>query len=125
MVEFLGALEALDVDRALGMVSADIVYRNRGLPPARGFAAFERQLRTMTRWFSGFEVQNHHIASNGPIVLTERTDIITIGKVRIEFWVCGTFEVHDGRITLWRDSFDYVNLTAATIAGVVRALRGR
>jgi limonene-1,2-epoxide hydrolase len=38
--------------------------------------------------------------------MTERTDSIIIGRFRAEFWVCGVFEVHDGKITLWRDYFD-------------------
>ena len=45
-------------------------------------------------------------AVNGASVLTERTDVLVIGPVRMQFWVCGVFEVHNGRITLWRDYFD-------------------
>ena len=55
---------------------------------------------------AGFEVKIHRIAVNGSSVLTERTDVLQFGPVRLQFWVCGVFEVHDGRITLWRDYFD-------------------
>jgi limonene-1,2-epoxide hydrolase len=64
----------------------------------------------------------HHIASNGPVVLTERTDVLGVGPVSASFWVCGTFEVHDGRITVWRDRFDYADLTWAVVRGSVAAL---
>ena len=45
----------------------------------------------------------------------------------IGFWVCGTFEVHDGQITLWRDRFDFLDVAWGAVKGVVRAIttRGR
>ena len=42
----------------------------------------------------GFEVKIHRIAADGDTVLTERTDAIVIGPLRLQFWVCGVFEVH-------------------------------
>ena len=53
----------------------------------------------------GFEVKIHRIAVNGATVLTERTDALVFGPVRVQLWACGVFEVRDGRITLWRDYF--------------------
>jgi limonene-1,2-epoxide hydrolase len=32
--------------------------------------------------------------------------------------VCGVFEVHGGRITLWRDYFDMLDITKATLRGL-------
>jgi limonene-1,2-epoxide hydrolase len=37
----------------------------------------------------------------------------------MQFWVCGVFEVENGRITLWRDYFDYLNFTKAIVRGVL------
>ena len=54
----------------------------------------------------GFEVKFHRIAAEGNAVLTERTDAIIVGPLRVQFWVCGVFEVHGGQITLWRDYVD-------------------
>jgi limonene-1,2-epoxide hydrolase len=39
-----------------------------------------------------------------------------------QFWVWGRFEVHDGRITLWRDSFDFLDIARGTLRGVVSML---
>jgi limonene-1,2-epoxide hydrolase len=119
---FFDALESLDIDKALTYVSPDIVYQNVPLPPARGRAAFEKQMRAFARFGTGFEAQIHHIAADGPAVLTERTDIIEVGRMRAGFWVCGTFEVRDGRIELWRDYFDWLAVTAAMLRGAVRAI---
>ncbi|MFD0684732.1 limonene-1,2-epoxide hydrolase family protein [Actinomadura fibrosa] len=121
VTDFLSALEDLDIDRALTHAAPDIVYQNVPLPPARGLPAVERTLRAMTRYGTGFEARIHNIAENGPTVLTERTDVLEAGPWRAEFWVCGTFEVHDGRITLWRDYFDWTTFLAASAKGLVGA----
>ena len=61
----------------------------------------------------------HRIAAEGNAVLTERTDALISGPLRLQFWVCGVFEVHDGRITLWRDYFDFFEFfIKATLRGV-------
>ena len=67
---------------------------------------------------AGFEVKIHRIAAEGNAVLTERTDALIIGPLRLQFWVCGVFEVHAGRVTLWRDYFDMWDFTKATLRGV-------
>ena len=120
--EFLGALERLDVDRAVGLLAPVVVYQNVPFPPARGVRAVEQQLRGLARYATGFQAINHHIASSGPVVLTERTDVITVGRWRSAFWVCGTFEVRDGRIELWRDRFDFADLTWAMLRGAIGAV---
>src|SRR3954470_17442099 len=95
--EFLTALEALDVTRALTLVAPEIVYQNVPLPPARGLRAFEKQLRVMALSSTAVEARIHHMAADGPVVLTELTDVLQAGGWRASFWVCGTFEVRDGR----------------------------
>jgi limonene-1,2-epoxide hydrolase len=120
---FLAALERLDVDAALELTSDEIVYQNVPLPPARGRAAFEQQIRFLERYCTGFEAELHHIAADGPnTVLTERTDALSRGDLRADFWVDGTFEVVDGRITVWRDRFDWATVVVAVLAAVPRAL---
>jgi limonene-1,2-epoxide hydrolase len=51
--------------------------------------------------------------------MTERTDSIIVGRFRADFWVCGVFDVHDGKITLWRDYFDVMDLVKGTIRGLL------
>jgi len=66
----------------------------------------------------GFEVKFHNNVADGATVLNERTDAMIIGPLRLQFWVCGVFEVHDGRITLWRDYFDFYDFTKAIVRGL-------
>lgn len=121
---FLGHLERLDLDAALTLLADDVVYQNVPLPPDRGRAAVARTLGVMLRYGSGFRVEHHNIASDGAVVLTERTDVLSVGPVDAAFWVCGTFEVHDGLITLWRDRFDWVDFSLAWVRGAAKAVLG-
>jgi limonene-1,2-epoxide hydrolase len=119
--DFLSALERLDVDAAVAKLDDDVVYQNVPFPAARGRQAVEQQLRWFARHSRGFEVRWHNVAANGDVVLTERTDAITVGSVSADFWVCGTFELRDGRIVLWRDRFDLVNVVVAFVRGALAA----
>ena len=122
VLAFLAALERLDVDAARALLDPEIEYQNVPLPPARGIREVEKQLNGFMKMARGFRVINHNVAAEGPVVLTERTDIFTIGRVDAGFWVCGTFEVHDGLITLWRDRFDWVDLGLSFVRGGVKAV---
>ncbi|HEX4251138.1 MAG TPA: limonene-1,2-epoxide hydrolase family protein [Pseudonocardia sp.] len=119
---FLDALGRLDTDAALSLLAEDVVYQNVSLPKATGKAAVAKQLALFGRYCTGFEAINHRIVGDGATVLTERTDIIEVRKIRSEFWVCGTFEVRDGKIVLWRDYFDWANFLAAAAKGAGRAV---
>jgi limonene-1,2-epoxide hydrolase len=116
---FLEALAASDLDRAMAYLADDVVYTNVGLPTLRGRDRVARALGGLQRPTSSFEVYLHSISADGPVVLTERTDVIALGPFRSQFWVWGRFDVHDGLITLWRDSFDFVDLVRAGVRGLV------
>jgi len=119
---FLAALAASDVERSAALVDDEIDYVNVGLPAVHGRDEMARVFRLLDRPSAGFEVYLHSISADGPVVLTERTDVILIGRMRIQFWVWGRFDVHDGRIRLWRDSFDFVDVLRGTVRGLVGAL---
>ena len=119
---FFEAFHAKDLDRALLMMSDDVVYQNVPFPPDRGKAAVERTLRTFGRVMTGFDVEMKNIAARDGVVLTERVDVITGPLVYLELWVCGTFEVKGGKITLWRDYFDLATAATQLVTGPVRKL---
>jgi limonene-1,2-epoxide hydrolase len=102
---FLYALQDEDFDTAEALVSEHLVWQNVGWPTLRGR---DRIMKLFRRGEGrmGFEVKIHRIAADGNSVLTERTDALIVGPLRLQFWVCGIFEVHNGAITLWRDYFD-------------------
>jgi limonene-1,2-epoxide hydrolase len=118
--QFLELLRLGDVDRAVELLAVDVEYKNVGLPTVRGRERTRRLFRaTLGRAGAGFEVYVHAISADGGSVLTERTDVLKLGRLRIQFWVCGRFDVHDAQIVLWRDYFDQMNIAAATIRGLL------
>jgi limonene-1,2-epoxide hydrolase len=116
---FLYALQDEDWDTVSAAIDENIVYHNVGLPIINGR---HRVLQVLRRGFdmpnAGFEVKIHRIAAEGTSVLTERTDALIFGPFRMQFWVCGVFEVRNGQITLWRDYFDFLDMVKATVRGL-------
>lgn len=117
----LSALQAQDTDGAGAVLDENLVYENVGFPTIHGRSRAMKLFRGM-EGRARFEVKTHRIAVNGSTVLTERTDALVFGPVRLQFWVCGVFEVRDGRITLWRDYFDMFDFTKAIARGLVGAV---
>ncbi len=115
---FLAALATKDLPTANALIDDGIEYINVGFPAVRGREEMSKVFDLLTKPVSGFEVYNHAISANGQTVLTERTDVLVYGRLRMQFWVCGRFDVLDGRITLWRDSFDMVDVGRALVRGV-------
>jgi limonene-1,2-epoxide hydrolase len=124
---FLYALQDEDFDTAEALVSEDLVWQNVGLTKMRGGRRIMKLFRS-GEGRAGFEVKIHHIATDGNFVLTERTDALIFGPLRLQFWVCGTFDLQDGQIRVWRDYLDTFDFFVkaplrALVATVVPSLR--
>jgi len=114
---FLYALQDEDFDTCDSLLADGIEWQNVGFPTIRGRERIIKMFRRSQGRY-GFEVKIHRIAGEGNAVLTERTDALVFGPLRLQFWVCGVFEVHGGRITLWRDYFDMFDFLKATLRGL-------
>jgi limonene-1,2-epoxide hydrolase len=123
--DFFDACQASDLDRAVSLLSEDIVYQNVPFPADHGKAAVLRTLKGFGRFVPKFDVRIKNIAARNGVVLTERVDVLSGPLVHLEIWVCGTFEVNEGRITLWRDYFDLASATTQLFTGRVRKLLAR
>lgn len=119
--KFLFALEDNDFDTFEALAAPDLVWQNVGLPSIRGRARILSMLRR-AEGKGAFAVKFHSVAADGGTVLTERTDAIILGPLRLQFWVCGRFDVNEaGQITLWRDYFDLFDFM---VKAPLRALPG-
>ncbi len=117
---FLDHLRAGDIDAAAELLDVDVEYTNVSLPTLHGRKRVRQFFqRTLGRAGGGFDVYVHAIAADGPTVLTERTDVLKLGRLSVQLWVCGRFDVRDAQIVVWRDYFDWLNFTAAMIRGLV------
>ena len=104
---FLAAFESLDMTAALALVADDCEYTNIPLGTVYGHSGIIEVLGPFSEPIQRNEFIVHRKAENGPVVFIERLDrhLLKNGEWR-ELAVNGAFEVHDGRITVWRDYFD-------------------
>ena len=107
---FLSAMEQKDYDAGLRLVAEDCEYTNLPLASVRGPAG----VRAVLEPFFAPTIENEFVvlrrAADGPLVFVERLDRHRLATGWVELPVTGVFEVHDGRISVWREYFD-----AATI----------
>ncbi len=104
--DFLALMAKLDYDNALLLVSDDCEYTNMPMGTVHG----PDGIRGVLEPFFAPTLENEWIikatAVNGPIVFVERLDRHRLANGWAELPVTGVMEVHDGRITAWRDYFD-------------------
>lgn len=120
---FLDLLTEKQAGAAGELLADDLVWRNTGLPTMRGGRRVGKVLTDMERRRIEFSCVLHHVADDGPVVLTERTDVVRLGRWQTSFWVCGTFEVHDDRIVVWDDHFSMGNVLAGSAKGLAQLVR--
>ena len=87
---FLEAVQDGDFDTAAGLMADDFVWQNVGYFTLRGRDRIIKLLNRGRR-HARFEEKIHRIAADEDAVLTERTDALIIGPLRLQFWVCGAF----------------------------------
>lgn len=104
---FLSAMEKTDYETAMRYVADDCEYANPGvLPTVYGPAG----VRGLLEPFFAPTLENEFViqrsATDGAIVFLERLDRHRLKGRWVELPVTGVFEVHDGRIAVWRDYFN-------------------
>jgi limonene-1,2-epoxide hydrolase len=108
-----------DTDAAVRLLAVDVTYENSWMPTVRGRERVRKLFQALTRIGTHVEMHVHAISADGPTVLTERTDVLQWGRLRIQFWICGRFDVHDGQIVVWREYYDPLTILAATLRGLL------
>ncbi|TWS25756.1 limonene-1,2-epoxide hydrolase [Tsukamurella sputi] len=119
VLTFLADMADGRAEEAVAAFDENVVYTNVGLPTLRGKRRAGSVIRLLARPGLGFGVEVTSIASDGALVLTERIDELRVGPLHVRFWVCGRFDVRDGRIVLWRDYFDNVDVFKGIVRGVL------
>jgi limonene-1,2-epoxide hydrolase len=99
----------------------DAVYHNIPSSPISGRDAIAENIDSFIRpgppGIEAIEFRVVNIAVNGPIVMTERTDVFTLAGRSFELSVMGTFEINGDKIQAWRDYFDTNQFTARMGSG--------
>jgi limonene-1,2-epoxide hydrolase len=112
--DFMARITAFDFDAAFELVADDIEYDNVPIGKVEGPAGIKGVFDTLTGMgVDASEWIVHRQVADDTIVMNERTDKFRANGKWVEVAVTGVFEVHDGRITLWRDYFDMGAMTQA------------
>jgi len=105
--DFCAAISTLDRDQVRACMHDDITFRDPDT--AMGGGGIEA---TMKAWepvfalFTRFDIEITSIASNGPIVFTERIDRVTVDGDDFEVPCLAVYEVDDDLIVRFHDWFD-------------------
>jgi limonene-1,2-epoxide hydrolase len=106
VMAFTAAVGRKDYDSAVKLVSDTCEYDNVPMMKVHG----PKGVRAVLEPFFAPTIENEFIflrvAADGPLLFTERLDRHLLADGWVELPVTGVWEVHDGKITLWRDYFD-------------------
>ena len=109
--EFMERIVGKNLDGACELVADDIEYDNVPMGKVYGPAGIKEFLGPMVDGLDEVDWVIHRQTASDTLVLNERTDRFGKDGKWIELPVAGVFEVHDGKITLWRDYFDMGTMT--------------
>ncbi len=112
--DFCAAWQRGDIEELMSFFAEDAVYHNVPVPEVRGKAAIKEAFLAFAKLMDGIELIMLRTAENGPVVFNERVDRFTWKGKKLDLPVAGVFEVHDGKITLHRDYFNYPTWLDAT-----------
>jgi limonene-1,2-epoxide hydrolase len=104
-----GAQRDPDVEKILSMLSDDIVWQLwvPGGPTLRGREAIRADIARQLGFATFMRCGPVHVASNGGVVFTERTDEFQSRGRTVVHQLVAVFEVDDqGKIAAWREYFD-------------------
>jgi limonene-1,2-epoxide hydrolase len=116
---FLDAFAAMDFDTALTHLADDAEYTNIPMTTVRGHAGVREVLEPFFAPIHENEFVLLRKAAAGPVVFVERLDRHRLDHGWRELPVNSVFEVHDGKITTWRDYFDLGTAAKIHEAGAV------
>jgi limonene-1,2-epoxide hydrolase len=109
--EFMARIVRMDIDAACELVSDDVEYDNVPMGKVNGPDGIKGVLGQMVGTLDEVDWVIHRQVAAGSLVMNERTDRFGLNGKWMDLPVAGVFEVHDGRITLWRDYFDMTTFT--------------
>jgi limonene-1,2-epoxide hydrolase len=110
---FIDAFIAMDFDTAMSFLFENVEYTNIPIGTVYGASGVREMLDPFFAPIHENEFLILRRAASGPTVFFERLDRHRLDFGWRELAVNSVFEVHDGKITVWRDYFDLA--TAAKI----------
>ena len=113
VTEFIAAWSRLDADELASYFAEDGCYHNVPVGPVTGRDNVRNMIAAFTADWTATEWDLLHIAGDGDVVMAERLDRTEVGPKRVDLPCTGVFEMHEGKIKVWRDYFDLATFTNA------------
>ena len=120
VLDFIESWNQRDFDAIYAAMSDDIFYHNIPMEPCNGLAEVKAFFDGGGLNFEEADWIVHAIATNGDVVLTERTDKFKMAGHWIAIRVMGAFEIENGKIAKWRDYFDLAEFQGQ-VAAIMKA----
>lgn len=94
-----------DVEAANARLADDIAWHNTGLPTVKG-KGVRRILAALPKVRMRFSAEDYDFSDLGDgRVRFDRKDTLAWGPVSSTFFVSGTFQVRDGKVSRWDDRY--------------------
>ncbi|HLM95131.1 MAG TPA: limonene-1,2-epoxide hydrolase family protein [Acidimicrobiales bacterium] len=117
---FFGAWVERDPDRLTRFFAPDGTWTEANRDPAKGPDEIRPVFELQTSFASDFSFEFKRLEVVGDTVFTERVDRFVINDTPMAVPVAGIFEFDaDGRISAWRDYYDWALLEAQLLAAGV------
>lgn len=110
---FIAAWSRLDADELASYFAEDGCYHNVPVGPVTGRDNVRNMIAAFTANWTATEWDLVHIVGNGDVVIAERLDRTEVGSKQVDLPCTGVFEMHEGKIKVWRDYFDLATFTNA------------
>ncbi|MEZ0339319.1 limonene-1,2-epoxide hydrolase family protein [Mycobacterium sp. pV006] len=95
-----------DVDEVMSHFADDATfYIGPDYPQLQGRDAIHALMKAFFRRGQCVDLEIHHLAVDGDVVLMERHDHWIVEGTQKSWPVMGAYEVRDGKITAWREYF--------------------
>ena len=104
--EFIEAWSRLDPEELASYFTEDGVYHNMPTGPVSGRENVRKMIAGFIASWTETQWDILHLVASGDVVIAERLDRTKAGEKRVDLPCTGVFEMHDGRIKMWRDYFD-------------------
>ncbi len=103
---FIDAWSRLDPDELASYFTEDGCYHNMPTGPVTGRDNVRQMIAAFTAEWTATQWDLVTIVGSGDVVIAERLDRTTAGHRSVDLPCTGVFELHEGRIRVWRDYFD-------------------
>lgn len=109
--DFIAAWSRLDVDELVSYFTADGTYHNMPIAPITGHNNLRQFITNFLSSWDKTEWEILNIVTHEQLVIAERIDKTVVAGRKVDLPCVGVFEMHQGKIKMWRDYFDLATFT--------------